>query len=121
VEIPLSERPAFHSLSGWFGPPLSGEKNILTSPRSRLRENPLMNNWLHKRLEGLGTAYPGASNSYWRTMPLGRMKKLLAAAFFTVSVLGFVLDLLLLNHPHLGRGLVWPLLNGRDCSRHLGR
>ncbi len=45
-------------------------------------------------------------------MPLGRMKKLLGAAFFTVSVFGFVLDLLLLNHPHLGRGLVWPLLMG---------
>ena len=72
----------------------------------------LMNNLLHKWLEGLGTAYPSASNSYWRTMPLGRMKKLLAAAFFTVSVFGFVLDLLLLNHPHLGRGLVWPLLMG---------
>jgi hypothetical protein len=40
------------------------------------------------------------------------MKKLLGAAFFTVSVFGFVLDLLLLNHPHLGRGLVWPLLMG---------
>ena len=71
-----------------------------------------MNNWLHKWLASLGTAYPSASSSYWRTMPLGRLKKLLAAAFFTVSVLGFVLDLLLLNHPHLGRGLVWPLLMG---------
>ena len=71
-----------------------------------------MNKWLHKRLEGLGTAYPSASSSYWRTMPLGRMKKLLAAVFFTVSVFGFVLDLLLLNHPRLGRGLVWPPLLG---------
>ena len=71
-----------------------------------------MNNWLHKWLAGLGTAYPSASSSYWRTMPLGRLKKLLAAAFFSVSVFGFVLDLLLLNHPHLGRGLVWPLLMG---------
>jgi len=71
-----------------------------------------MNSWLHKWLEGMGTAYPSASSSYWRAMPLGRMKKLLAAAFFTVSALGFVLDLLLLNHPHLGRGLVWPLLLG---------
>jgi serine phosphatase RsbU (regulator of sigma subunit) len=54
--------------------------------------------------------------SYWRIMPLGRMKKLLAAAFFTVSVLGFVLDLLLLNRPHLGRGLVWPLLMGAGAA-----
>ena len=67
---------------------------------------------LHKWLGGLGTAYPSASSSYWRTMPLGRMKKLLAAAFFTVSVVGFVLDLLLLNHAQMGRGLVWPLLMG---------
>jgi len=95
-----------------FYTPLSCEKDILTSPWSRFRENPLMNSWLHKWLEGLGTAYPSASSSYWRTMPLARMKKLLAAAFFTVSVLGFVFDLLLLNHPHLGRGLVWPLLMG---------
>jgi len=71
-----------------------------------------VNNWLHKWLEGLGTAYPSASSSYWRNMPWGQMKKPLAAAFFTVSVLGFVLDLLLLNHPRLGRGLVWPLLLG---------
>jgi sigma-B regulation protein RsbU (phosphoserine phosphatase) len=71
-----------------------------------------MNNVLHKWLEGLGTAYPSASSSYWRTMPLKRMNKLLAAAFFTVSALGFVLDLLFLNHSHLGRGLVWPLLLG---------
>jgi serine phosphatase RsbU (regulator of sigma subunit) len=71
-----------------------------------------MNNWLHKWVAGVGSAYPSASSSYWRTMPLGRLKKLLAAAFFTVSVLGFVFDLLFLNHPHLGRGLVWPLLMG---------
>jgi serine phosphatase RsbU (regulator of sigma subunit) len=92
--------------------PLSCGKDILTSPRSRFREDPLMNKLLHKWWGGLGTAYPSAASSYWRTMPLGRLKKLLAAAFFTVSVFGFVLDLLLLNHPHLGRGLVWPLLMG---------
>jgi Stage II sporulation protein E (SpoIIE) len=71
-----------------------------------------MKDWLHKWLEGLRTAYPNSASSYWRTMSLGRMKKLLAGAFFTVCVLGFVLDLLLLNHPHLGRGLVWPPLLG---------
>jgi hypothetical protein len=71
-----------------------------------------MNNWLHKWLEGLGTAYPSASSSYLAHHAVRRMKKLLGAAFFTVSVFGFVLDLLLLNHPHLGRGLVWPLLMG---------
>lgn len=75
-----------------------------------------MSNWLHKWLAGWGTAYPRASMSYWRNMPLGRMKKLLAAAFFTVSVLGFVLDLLLLDRPHLGRGLVWPLLLGAGAA-----
>jgi hypothetical protein len=73
-------------------------------------------NWLHKWLAELGTAYPNASMPYWRTMPLGRMKKLLAAAFFTVSVLGFVLDLLWLNRPHAGRGLVWPLLMGAGAA-----
>jgi len=88
------------------------ETDILIVAVSVPEKGPLMNSWLHKWLEGLGTAYPSASSSYWRAMPLGRMKKLLAAAFFTVSALGFVLDLLLLNHPHLGRGLVWPLLLG---------
>lgn len=75
-----------------------------------------MRNRLRKWLAGLHTAYPKASMPYWRTMPLGRMKKLLAAAFFTVSVLGFVLDLLLLNRSHLGRGLVWPLLMGAGAA-----
>ena len=81
-------------------------------------KGPLVNNWLHKWLEALGTAYPSASSSYWRTMPLLQMKKPLAAAFFPVSVLGFVLDLLVLNHPqhvtqrrqHSPLSLVQPLM-----------
>jgi hypothetical protein len=32
-----------------------------------------MTNWLHK--SGLGTAYPRASMSYWRSMPLHPKKK----------------------------------------------
>jgi hypothetical protein len=43
---------------------------------------------------------------------VGADEELLASVFFTVSSFGFVLELLLLHHPHLGRGLVWPLLLG---------
>src|SRR5690349_15262890 len=77
-----------------------------------LGRGPAMKDSLNKWLEGLRTAYPDSASSYWRRMSLGRMKKLLAGAFFTVCVLGLVLDLLLLNHPQLGWRLVWPAFLG---------
>lgn len=45
-------------------------------------------------------------------MPLVRLKKLLAATFFTVSTVGFVLDLLLLDHSPLAWSFFWPPLIG---------
>ena len=60
----------------------------------------------------LGSAFPRASNPYWRALPLRRMKRLLAGTFFTSAVVGFAADLLQLNVQRLGRGLFWPFLLG---------
>jgi len=60
----------------------------------------------------LSSAFPSASNAYWRALPLRRMKTLLAGGFFTFAVVGFVADLLLLNAPPLGREFFWPALFG---------
>lgn len=60
----------------------------------------------------LSSAFPSASNPYWRALPLRRMKSLLAGVFLTFAVVGFVADLLLLNAPPLGRGFFWPVLFG---------
>lgn len=60
----------------------------------------------------LSTAYPTASSPYWRSLPIGRIKSLLAGVFFSASVVGFAFDLLQLPLPPLGRGLFWPLVLG---------
>ena len=52
---------------------------------------------LQELVADLGSAFPSAFSPYWRTLPMRRMKKLLTAAFFTFSVIGFVIDLLLLD------------------------
>ncbi len=71
-----------------------------------------MNNWLHKWLEGLGSAYPSAFSPYWRALPMRRLTKLMVGTFFSASVAGFAADLLQLNHPRLGRGFLWPIFGG---------
>ena len=60
----------------------------------------------------LSSAFPSASNPYWRALPLRRMKSLLAGAFFSTAVVGFAADLLQLNVQPLGRGFFWPLFFG---------
>jgi len=60
----------------------------------------------------LGTAFPSASNPYWRTLPLRRTKTLLAGVFFTSAVVGFAADLAQLNVQPLGRGFFWPVIFG---------
>ena len=60
----------------------------------------------------LSSAFPSASNPYWRALPLRRMKTLLAGAFFSTAVVGFAADLLQLNVQPLGRGFFWPLFFG---------
>jgi Stage II sporulation protein E (SpoIIE) len=71
-----------------------------------------MNNRLHKWRAGLRSAYPSASSPYWRTLPMRRMTKFLAGAFFTAAGVGFAVDLLQLNHPPLGYGFFWPVFGG---------
>jgi serine phosphatase RsbU (regulator of sigma subunit) len=67
---------------------------------------------LRKILVDLSSAFPSSFSLYWRTLPMRRMKKLLIAAFFTFSALGFVVDLLSLNGQRLGRGFFWPVFMG---------
>ncbi len=67
---------------------------------------------LQKLVADLGSAFPSAFSLYWRTLPMRRMKKLLTAAFFTFSVVGFVVDLLTLDGQRLGRGFFWPVFTG---------
>lgn len=62
------------------------------------------------------TAYPTASSPYWRTMPMRRMKRLLAGVFFSASVAGFAFNLLQLPLPLLGRGFFWPLILGGSAT-----
>ena len=60
----------------------------------------------------LSTAYPTASSPYWRSLPVRRMKSLLAGVFVSASVTGFALDLLQLPLPPLVGGFFWPVLLG---------
>jgi len=71
-----------------------------------------MSDRLDKWQVGLFSAYPNFSSPYWRSLPLGRMKKLLAGVFFTTAGVGFALDLLQIGHPASAHGLFWPLLSG---------
>ena len=75
-----------------------------------------MKDWLHKWLSGLGAAFPSALSPYWRTLPIARMKLLLAGTFLIASAAGFCFDLLQLNAPRLGGGFYWPILMGASAT-----
>jgi hypothetical protein len=77
-----------------------------------LRSDLSMKKKIQQWLGVVGTAYPTASSPYWRSLPIGRMKSLLAGVFFSASVVGFAFDLLQLPLPPLARGLFWPLVVG---------
>jgi hypothetical protein len=64
----------------------------------------------------VSTAYPTASSPYWRSLPMRRMKSLLAGVFFSASVVGFAFDLLQLPLPQLGRGFFWPVVLGGSAT-----
>jgi hypothetical protein len=70
-------------------------------------------------LAGVGSAWPTAYSPYWRALPVGRMKMLLAGTFLIASAVGFALDLMQLKAPPAGRGLFWPFLAGAAAT-HLG-
>lgn len=63
-----------------------------------------------KLLEAWRSGYPSASNPYWRSLPLRKMKRLLAGAFLLAGVVGFATNLILLDRPALLGGFLWPLL-----------
>ena len=67
-------------------------------------------------LGSVGSAWPTAYSPYWRALPVGRMKMLLAGTFFIASAMGFAFDLMQLNSPSVGRGLFWPVLAGTAAT-----
>ena len=67
-------------------------------------------------LAGVRSAFPSAFSPYWRAVPLGRMKMLLAGYFFFASAGGFAIDLLLINSSSVGGGFFWPLLLGTGAT-----
>lgn len=75
-----------------------------------------MTNRLRKWLAPLAAAYPSAFSPYWRALPLGRIKSLLAGAFLTGSVAGFAADLLQIHTRPLVGGWYWPISLGLVAS-----
>jgi hypothetical protein len=67
-------------------------------------------------LAGVGLAFPTAFSPYWRALPVGRMKLLLAGTFLIGSAAGFAFDLMQLSAPTAGRGLFWPVLAGAAAT-----
>ena len=71
---------------------------------------------LHTWLAGVRSAFPAAFSPYWRVLPLGRMKMLLAGYFFIGAAGGFAIDLLQLNASGVGGGFFWPVLVGTGAT-----
>jgi Stage II sporulation protein E (SpoIIE) len=67
-------------------------------------------------LAGVSSAFPTAFSPYWRVLPLGRMKMLLAGYFFAAAAVGFAFDLLQLNASRIGGGFFWPVLMGMGAT-----
>src|SRR5581483_6918386 len=61
-------------------------------------------------IEGLRTTYPSASNPYWRSLPLRKMRRLLVGTFLLASVAGFAANLTMLDHRAILYGFFWPVL-----------
>lgn len=70
-------------------------------------------------LADVGSAFPSAFSPYWRTLPVRRMKMLLAGTFIIASAAGFAFDLTQLNVPAAGRGFFWPVLFGAAATAFL--
>src|SRR5580693_7161110 len=71
---------------------------------------------LHTWLAGVSSAFPTTFSSYWRMLPLGRMKMFLAGYFFVGAAGGFAFDLLQLNTSRVGGGFFWPVLLGTGAT-----
>lgn len=65
---------------------------------------------------GLVSGYPNFFSSYWRTLPLGRMKMFLAGYFFVGAAGGFAIDLLQINAARVAGGFFWPVLVGTGAT-----
>jgi hypothetical protein len=67
-------------------------------------------------LAGVRSAFPTTFSPYWRLLPLGRMKTLMAGYFFIGAAGGFACDLLQLNTSRVGGGFFWPVLVGTGAT-----
>ena len=76
--------------------------------------------WMKKKLRtwlaGVSSALPAAFSPYWRVLPLGRMKMLLAGYFFIGAAGGFAFDLLQVNASSVGGGFLGPILVGAGAT-----
>jgi hypothetical protein len=71
-----------------------------------------MNKKSEKWSDAVKSAFPSALSPYWRTMPIGRMKKLIVARLLSFLGVGCLLDLLQIRAQPLAHGLYWPTLLG---------
>jgi hypothetical protein len=71
-----------------------------------------------KLVAHLSAAYPSGSSPYWRTLPLGQMKTLLAGTFLLASAAGFAANQMQLE-ARVGRGFFWPLFAGSMATGFL--
>jgi serine phosphatase RsbU (regulator of sigma subunit) len=71
-----------------------------------------MRKGLQRLFATLRRAYPSGSSPYWRALPIGQMKTLLAGTFLVASAIGFAANLLQLDVAGLGRWLFWPVVAG---------
>ena len=64
---------------------------------------------LRSWLAGVSSAFPTTFSSYWRMLPLGRMKMFLVGYFLVGAAGGFAFDLLQLTASQVGGGFFWPV------------
>jgi hypothetical protein len=69
-----------------------------------------MNKNFEKWLDAVKSAYPSALSPYWRTMPIGRMTKLIVGLLALLLGAGCLADLLQIRTHPLAHGLYWPAL-----------
>jgi serine phosphatase RsbU (regulator of sigma subunit) len=77
-----------------------------------------MKKFFQKLMAHLSAAYPSGSSPYWRALPIGQMKTLLAGTFLLASAIGFAANQTQLNI-RLGGGFFWPVLAGTVATGFL--
>lgn len=71
----------------------------------------MKNSW-RQLIDDFKYAFPNADNPYWRDLPLGRLVRPLISTFFITSIVGYSINLGLLDRPTSLRGFFWPVFIG---------